>query len=198
MTIVSPLTDEHDWRILLSHILRQAIEDYVKLQHPTWRKKKYLHEAWLDAVEMLFNPDYRFSQIQNDDNKDMSLNDFLQSMMQVEYVDSKKLQEYAIKQAERYWEQKQVDTLAIPDHVLVSGNVYTLLHTDTTDYSIDYDKKTIHLNREPTEINQRTLMAASLELVCFHSDISIAKIKRQELQVALFDLLKINNTFQSS
>jgi hypothetical protein len=50
--------DEHDYKRLLRAILVHAMDDYVKLQHPKNRRKKYLREAFSSAVDMFFDSEY--------------------------------------------------------------------------------------------------------------------------------------------
>ena len=61
--------DVKDYRLLLGHIIKQAIDDYIKLQHPKFRQKKYLHETFLDAVDMFFDPEYRFAYLKTTKKK---------------------------------------------------------------------------------------------------------------------------------
>ena len=42
--------DLEDLKTLFKVIVRQAIDDYVKLMHPCWRKKKELKDAFITEV----------------------------------------------------------------------------------------------------------------------------------------------------
>ena len=59
-------TAREDWETLLMAILTQAMNDYVKLQHPKYRKKKYLQDAFDSAVKMLFDDTFEFMYLKNE------------------------------------------------------------------------------------------------------------------------------------
>ena len=188
--------DTEDGKVLLQHILRQAIDDYIKLQHPKYRRKKYLQEAFHNAIDMFFDTEYRFLHIQNDEGDDMSIEDFLRATTNGRRTEIEKLQEYVVEQANEYWDNKDLDTLTIPDTVIAYGNVYSVTHRDEPGYVVDYDKREIHTAKYPTGANQDLFLQAIVELACYHKDIRISRQKREELGHGLFSLLKVNNCFQ--
>jgi hypothetical protein len=188
--------DLEDWAILLRQILRQTIEDYVKLQHPTWRNKKYLHEAWLDSVDMFFDSEYRFAEIKNSEGECMNLKEFLKSITGVTRYSISELQNFVIQEAAKYWKTKESLMFFLPEQLQVEGNVYSLLHSDAAGYNIDYDKKEISLNKRDQLLAQKLLLSICFELTCYHNDIALSKDKRNQLGDGLFRLLQINDGFK--
>lgn len=188
--------DQEDWRVLLRHVLRQAIDDYIKLQHPRYRQKKYLQEAFQNAVDMFFDPDYRFGFIQNDEDTDMSLEDFLIDALDTQRVDTDKLRSYVAESAAEYWREKSMDTIFIPDMFCVEGHVYDVVHKPEGDYFFDYEAKELHINKKQESKNEQDFVLAMCEALCYHLDLRISKRNREEISKGLYRLLKVNNALR--
>lgn len=189
------LIDEKDVVVLCTNILRQAIDDYSKLAHPKQRRKKYLEEAYQNAVNMFFDSAYKMIAFKNDDDEDMSLEDFIKRVLESERVDLDRLRDHVINQAVEYWETKDIRTVVIPSSVYVNGHVYQTSHHED-DYKVDYDEKVIYLNRDDSNSeNQEGFVAAVHEIVCYHEDITISKQQREQLSRAWFRVLRVNNCF---
>ena len=122
------LIDEQDFSTLLKAILRQAIDDYIKLMHPKYRRKKYLQEAFLNAVDMFFDKEYIMLNFENEEGLDMSLRDFLEAILDTKRPDIKKLQDHVVKSAAEFWKEKHMNVLNIPDTLMVSGYVFKVFH----------------------------------------------------------------------
>src|SRR5687767_2012363 len=108
------IIDEQDWRNLLVTILNQTIDDYIKLQHPASRNRKYLQEFYLTAIAFLFDDSYTLSNIKNGFNEDMSVPDLNSEVMDTDKPDMKRLRQYAIQQTKEYWENKNMPVI---DHI---------------------------------------------------------------------------------
>lgn len=192
---MSDVIDHHDFGKLLAAIIRQALDDYIKLQHPKYRKKKYLIEAYEQAVDMFFDDDYRFLAIQNDDGDDMSLRDMVQAALKSNRVDIQKIRDHAINQAVEFWDQKQIKTIEIPESLQINGHVYRVQHHDEPGYVVDYNNKVLTLNKQPGSENEECLVAAAFEIMLYHEDIAIKKVSLKRMSKAWFRTLKINNCF---
>lgn len=188
--------DVEDYRILLQNILRQATEDYVKLQHPKYRKKKYLQEAFEDAVDMLFDPSYRFSLLKNEIEQDMSLVDFLCDMVDSNRVKISNLQQFVIDEAKQYWKEKPMNTINIPDMFCIEGEVYDICHEDIETYYFDYDKKELYINKHQTDENEEQFVMAIAEALCYHLELKISKRTREEFSKGLYRALKVNDALR--
>lgn len=192
--------DAHDVQRLHEMILKQAMEDYVKLQHPRTRSKQYLQEAFQHAVDMLFDSTYRFLYLKNDDGGELSLAEMMTTILHKETVDLNKLRNHLIKDAEMFWAAKDIKTLDIPDDIVVDGHIYMVLPIEDDaiedSYRIDYDKKEIYLNKNSSDsTNQEALCLAMIELVAHHDDVKVSGVALDRLGRGLFRLLRMNNCF---
>jgi hypothetical protein len=190
------LLDEKDVVVLCTNILRQAIDDYSKLAHPNQRKKKYLEEAYQNAVNMFFDQTYRLIAFKNENDQDMSLEDFVKTILESDRVDLDKLRKHVVDQAIEYWNTKEVNTLIIPSSVYINGHVYQTSHSEDDTYQVDYDEKTIYLNRDDSNSeNQEMFVKAVHEIICYHEEIVISKQQRDILARGWFRTLRLNNCF---
>lgn len=189
------IIDHHDFGKLLSAIIRQALDDYIKLQHPKYRQKKYLIEAWDQAVDMFFDDEYRFLAIQNDDGDDMSLRDMVKTALKSDRADIQKLRDYAIQEALEFWDNKDIKTLDIPETVQVSGHVYKVRHTEDSNYVIDFTEKILTLDKRPGIHNEERFINAVFEIMMYYEEIPIKKTNMKSMSKAWFRMLKVNNCF---
>lgn len=188
--------DTVDSEVLLRHILRQAIDDYIKLQHPKFRQKKYLQEAFQDAVDMFFDPDYRFMHIKNEDGNDMSLPELLKQANYGRQSQSDRLKAYIVKESKIYWQNKELSALTIPDTMPICGHVYSVIHEDLPGYRVDYESHDLYLNKQQSSDSEETLIQAVTEILCYHEDLAISRVKREKLGKSLYATLKVNNSFR--
>ena len=186
------LMDPEDYKILLHKILAQAIEDYIKLQHPSFRDKKYLQEAFEASVDMFFDSEYRFLFLKNELGEDMSLRDMVGILIDNSSADMQKLRDYVIEEARIFWETKIMRIVYVPDSFIYDGHVYDVQHTDS-EPSIDYEKKIIVLNKKLDSESEELFLKLSIEVLCHHE--GIKKKLADKLGRALFRMLKINSCF---
>jgi hypothetical protein len=190
------MIDEQDLSKLLSAIVRQAMDDYIKLQHPKYRKKKYLTEAFHEAIDMFFDDTYLFGSIPNEDGFDMSFIDMLKTTLKTEHVDINKIRDHVIVEASSFWDTKVIKTVDIPSTLQVNGHVYNIEHTeDSGSYTVDYDEKILTLNRLPDSTNEETFVEAVFEIVLYHESIPMKTNHIDKLSKAWFRTLKLNNCF---
>lgn len=188
--------DKGDYKTLLVAILRQAIDDYVKLLHPRYRRKKYLQEAWQDAIDMFFDSNYRMLRLKNEMGEDMSIKDLIAIVLESEQADISQLQNHVIDEAVAFWEDKPVRTIEIPDTVVVNGHVYYIYHTEEDSCTTDLDEKTVTLNKNSKDSeNEERFIQALMELALHHEDITMSKKNVESLSKAWFRILRLNNCF---
>ncbi len=191
--------DEQDWRNLLVTILNQTIDDYVKLQHPASRNRKYLQEFYLTAIAFLFDDTYTLENIKNGFNEDMSVPDLISEVMDTDKPNMKRLRQYAINQTKEYWENKNMPVIDhIPDTVCISGETYMVQHAHISSFAIDHEAKTIVLDKHTSDTNKTNFLKACMTVIIEQEDLSNAKITAaavSKLTKALAWLLKVNNCF---
>jgi hypothetical protein len=191
-------TAREDWETLLMAILTQAMNDYVKLQHPKYRKKKYLQEAFDSAVKMLFDDTFEFMYLKNEYGDHMSLSDLLSNFISEKNMDLEKLRAHVINDAKIFWENKLLNVLDIPESFIYDGHVYDTIHTDD-DCEIDYLNKKIYIDKENNNSDiQQVFIKAAVEIMLYHEEIPIAKKNIDLLAKAFFRMLKVNSCFLAS
>ena len=192
-------TDEQDHSKLLAAITRQAIDDYIKLQHPKYRKKKYLIEAYHQAIDMFFDNSYRFMFIPNDDGDDMSFLEMLRATLKTEHVKIHKIRDHVIAEALAFWDTKTIKTVDIPETLQINGHVYRIHHTeDVGSYTVDYLEKILTINKLPDSTNEELFVEAVFEILMYHEDIPIKPQHLAQLSKGWFRTLKLNNCFTGS
>lgn len=191
-------TAREDWETILMAILTQAMNDYVKLQHPKYRRKKYLQEAFDSAVRMLFDDTFEFMYLKNDLGDDMSLPDLLSNFISEKNMDLEKLRTHVISEAKLFWENKLLNVLEIPESFIYDGHVYDTIHTDD-ECKVDYISKSIHIDKDNSNSDtQQVFIKAAVEIMLYHEEIPIAKKNIDILAKGFFRMLKVNSCFLQS
>ena len=190
------LEEPEDHKRLLYAILRQAIDDYVKLQHPKFRSKKYLQEAFSSSVDLLFDSSYRMLHVKDEYGQDLSLKDLITSLMKDDRNDLTKLRNHAIEQACEFWENKFIRTLEIPRNFVCNGHVYTVHHNDEEGYLIDFCKKEIYLDKQCGSSSEEMFLTAIFQIVLKHENILLgSKEIENKIASGIFKILKVNSCF---
>lgn len=186
------MNGHEDFQKLMSAILRQAMDDYVKMQHPRRRRKKYEKEAFWSARDLLWKPEYLLN-INDPEGKAMDLEELAKAAADRENVKIESLQNYLLEESERYWSEKKLKTVNIPEDVVVSGHVYEVRH-QYGPLNIDYDEKIISINKTGP-VAEEEFMQAMLDLTCHHDEIKTSAKARKQLGKAIYRLMRINNCF---
>lgn len=185
-----------DYKILLFHILTQAMDDYVKLQHPKSRNKEYLQEAFDDAVDMFFDKQYSMLLVPDSEGKPITLKSLFQELIEDDTVALDKLKGYVIEQAYEYWNKRELNVVVIPESFIYQGHVYQVFHSEDEDeFEIDFKAKTITLNKENNTDNQEKFIQAMTQVVFYHEDVSIAPVKLAQVGKGIFQALRMNTCF---
>lgn len=192
-------TAEEEYKILLLAILKQAMDDYIKLQHPRFRKKKYLQEAFDSAVSLFFDDEHRFLYLKNNEGDYMSMKDLLSYFVSDKNMDIEKLRTHLIQEGKIFWENKFLNVIDIPESFIYDGHVYSIYHADDDFPVIDYQEKTITMNKDSTNSdNQQAFVKAAVEVMLYHEEIPISKKYIDQLSKAFFRMLKVNSCFLES
>ena len=192
-------TAREDWETILMAILTQAMNDYVKLQHPKYRRKKYLQEAFDSAVRMLFDDTFEFMYLKNDLGDDMSLPDLLSNFISEKNMDLEKLTNARNKRSKNcFGKINFLNVLEIPESFIYDGHVYDTIHTDD-ECKVDYISKSIHIDKDNSNSDtQQVFIKAAVEIMLYHEEIPIAKKNIDILAKGFFRMLKVNSCFLQS
>lgn len=198
---MSELADtEREYKRLLLAILRKGMDDYVKLQHPRYRKKKYLQDAFESSIAMFFDDSYRFLHLKNEDGEEMSLADLLSWFITEKNMDIETLRTHLIQDAKVFWENKLLNAIDIPDSFIYDGHAYSIIHSEVSgDYDIDYEAKEIFLNQDSDNSdNQEIFVHAATEVMLYHEDIRLPKKEIPQLGKAFYKMIRVNSCFIES
>lgn len=189
--------DKQDLKRLMHAILKQAMDDYIKLQHPITRKKKYMQEAFDSAVEMFFDSEYSFMYVKDEEDNMMSLKDLVYELMGDDRVQVDKIKDHVINSARTFWENKFVNTIDIPDSLVFDGHVYSVYHTDDNDEAnIDFKNKILTVNKDSScSENQQQFIQMCIKIICYHEEYKISASVIDKLGNSVFKLMKMNSCF---
>ena len=191
-------TARDDYKTILMAVLTQAMNDYVKLQHPKYRKKKYLQDAFDSSVTMLFDDTFSFLYLKNEDGESMSLKDLLSYFISEKNMDLKKLRTHVIDEAKLFWENKLLNVLEVPQSFIYDGHVYDTVHSEEK-CEVNYLEKTIYINKEINNSDiQQAFINCAVEVMLYHEEIPISKKNLQALSRGFFRMLKVNSCFLES
>jgi hypothetical protein len=189
--------DAYDRKILLNAVLKQAMDDYIKLQHPKFRKKKYMQEAFDSAVEMFFDSSFSFMHLKDENMDSISLKEMISQLMNDDRIDIDNIKEHVINEARAFWEVKLLRTLYIPDSFIFDGHVYSIYHTDDNEDSmIDFDQKTITVNKDVSNSeNQQFFMKLCIQVISHHEEYIVPSATLDKLSNSIFKMLRMNSCF---
>ena len=173
------------------------MDDYIKLQHPKFRKKKYMQEAFDSAVEMFFDSSFAFMHLKDENMDSISLKEMISQLMNDDRIDLNDIKEHVISEARTFWEVKLVRTLYIPDSFIFDGHVYSVYHTDDNEDSmIDFDQKTITVNKDVSNSeNQQFFMKLCIQVISHHEEYIMPSATLDKLGNSLFKMLRMNSCF---
>jgi len=187
--------EPEDYKRLLFAIIRQASDDYIKLQHPKFRNKKYLQEAFSSAVELFFDPSYRLLHLKDNFDDDLSLKDLVSHLMDDDRSDLQLLQKHLIQQADQFWNQKYMRTIEIPENFIYAGHVYSVYHFRKKKPEVDFQKKEIYINKKIPS-SEKDFLSIALLVVSKHEDMDKELLPmKNKLSESLFKMLKVNSCF---
>jgi hypothetical protein len=198
-------TFHDDFKAVVTAIFDQSRDDYIKLQHPSYRREKYLFEDFLNSVAMFFDPSFEFEHLVDEDGQQMNLRSMVDVLLDGYGRKYKSVQDYLIKASKDFWENKKMAVVDSPSTIQIDGHVYFVEHSDSArddevdGYSIDLENKVINLNRNTDDsVNQELFVQALIQLIFHHEEINISREKLRAIGRALFRLLKMNDCFTGS
>lgn len=184
---------KEDYQKLMSAVLRQGIDDYVKLQHPKHRQRKHEKEAFATAVDLFWDEDYELN-ILDDESKFHTLKTLCMAASGRENIEVDNLKRAIVAQSKDYWKKKSMNTINIPEQFVVGGHVYDVEHHEGETASVDYETKTIVMDTE-NETAEEQFLKAVLNIACHTYEIRASASARRQIGEALFQMMKVNNCF---
>lgn len=184
----------NDMKKLKLAILNQSIQDYIKLQHPKYRSKKYLEESFIYSVNMFFDPCYSFLYFFNEDGEHESTLEFIRSATEAYIKDLQPMKTYLKKESIKHWKNKEMKTFKIPNYLVYNGIVYNLLMHEKEKFSIDYEKNQIFLNKKDKNAESQFIYIF-LEIAKKEHSIRMSKKDQKVLSEEIYSFLKMNKMY---
>lgn len=185
-----------NYRNIIRAVIENAMSDYIKLQHPANRKKKYLQESLIVATAMFFDKSFRFTIFTNSDGSKMSLQDALEfSMGRTPSIQFKFINNL-LKEMESYWWEKHFQNIKIPNDVSICGKLYFIKLKPETECNTDYNNENllIFLNKDD-KFKDRKLINTILKIIVELNNINIEEEDFEKLSKSLYLLIKVNGGF---
>lgn len=182
-----------DMKKLKLAVLNQSVQDYIKLQHPKYRAKKYLEESFIYCVNMFFNEDYRFMYFLDDFGNSLNTKDFIQSASSAYIKNLKPMKKYLKEESIKYWNDKYMKTFTIPPYIVFEGIVYNLLMSET-ETRIDWSKNEIFFNKKEKNAEE-TFISLFVEIMKKEHKLKITKKQSAMISKSILNFLKMNKLY---
>lgn len=153
-----------DYKKIIAAIVEQSMMEYIKLQHPKARKKKYLLNAFANAIDIFFLPSYTFAYFFNSDGSNMNLHDLIIQVTDTSSPNLEEMKKHLIHSAYEHWSKKYVPTLTIPDCLIYKGHVYVIEHSDSN-HSVNHEEKSIQMNRQQNLENEKIFVEIVFNII---------------------------------
>lgn len=188
--------DKSEYKAIVKAIIDNALVDYVKLQHPNNRKKKFLQNAYINSIALLFDNSFKFDFSSQYTGDLLKLDEALAMLMDGQLASIPKTRQHVISETVEYWTEKHFQDLIIPKTVNVCGYVYFIRYLEVEKSYVDKEKFLIVLIKNSKD-NDRYFVKHVLDLILYQVNIEINKSEALELQKYIYLFLKINGCFSN-
>lgn len=196
----------NDWESLLKGVINQVMDDYIRLQHPSKRDQIYLKEAFASAISCLWDEDYiiEWPSIEEDEILSISFREILNhrfGLTEINRDEAHKInigliQEECISNAKKYWIDKNLEIINIPDFLVFEGRAFSIWKTEE-ESNVDFDNMIINLKDiDDARVQNIEFIKLSLKIGCYYKDSSIKEKQLEELAEITYELLRMNSCFR--
>jgi hypothetical protein len=183
-----------DYEKLLKVVLDAALVDFIKLQHPRNRTKKYLEEALDTSVELFFDPDFRFEYFfnQDDPNEKYSLKEALIRLLKTRNISMTKVKNHVVNESISYWWEKNFHDIKVPTKVNLAGKVFYIVNSKQE--RIDYENNKLYFACKK-EAADRVYFKLCLKVLIKESNLDFTDEQLELFYKYFYLFLKINDAF---
>jgi hypothetical protein len=185
-----------EYRAILKAIIDNAIVDYVKLQHPNNRKKKYLQNAYINSIALLFDDSFKFDFSSQHSGDLLKLEEALTILMDGQLASINKTQQHVLDNTIDYWLNKHFQDLNIPKTINICGNVYFIRYSEVQIAYVDYKNYLIVLIKNNKD-NDRFFVNLAFDIILNKTNTTLKEINEIEIKKFLYLFLKMNGCFTS-
>jgi hypothetical protein len=189
-------TSQDDYQLLAEKVLLQAMLDFVRLQHPAHRDRRYLLEAFMDAADMFYDPDYVVGEFVDDDGNPVGLEGFLKIATDRDRTNISGLHKYLRRSSLEHWKPEEKEILVkIPSIFTVKSIPWYTEHHENDTHEIDFDERIVYINKK-TAIGQQQFVEAILDILWDILEVKIPGKARKEFSCLLYETLVINDNLK--
>lgn len=186
-----------EYRSLIKAIIDNGIIDYIKLQHPNNRKKRYLQEAYYTSIALFFDDSFRLDLFVDQDGAPLCLENALKIIVDGQLASAQKAREYLIQETIVYWHEKNFQNLSLPKTINIAGKTYFICNTKSEEPHIDLEKYILYLNFSKKEVD-RDFTNLCLTLILSECGINLKTSSLVLLNKFFYLFLKINGCFTAN
>lgn len=183
--------EAEDYEKLAVQVFRQLVDDYCHLQDPNVRKRPETRKAFLTAIDMVWDEDFRLLHFLNDDQLPMCLEEFLCIAADRGNVDIEAFRRYLTDETNKYFHEKNLDMFKIPEVIMICGVPYNIVN-DECDSFVDYEARDILIKIEQTDAFFKKFFELMMEVICFHEDLKTSAVARKTLSMHVFETIRLN------
>lgn len=183
-----------DYKKLIKAVIDYSVTSYVKLQHPSNRSRKSLHEDFLTTLDIFFDEDYTFENfVDLENNLPMTTKQMISFLLGGVQASMTKTQTHIIEQSIEYWWTKHFHDMKVPSIFTIAGKVWKVKNSPHNKF-IDWDNNIIYTSVK-SQGADRDFYRFTLLILLKECDIDIPEDKIEVFFKFFYLLLKVNNAF---
>jgi hypothetical protein len=194
--MLKDIDPDDDYEKLLKVVLDAALVDFIKLQHPKNRNKKYLEEALDTSVELFFDPDFRFEYFfhQDDPQRKYSLKEVLIKLLNTRRISMEKVKQHVVDESISYWWEKNFHDIKIPAKINLAGKVFYIVNSKQE--QIDFENNKLYFASKKLGAD-RVFFKLCLKVLIVESGLDFTDEQLEYFYKYFYLFLKINDAFST-
>lgn len=185
---------QNDHKILVKAVVDNSLTDYIKLQHPANRKKRYLQEAFVTSIAMFFDDSFTFNMFMNEYGKPMSLTDAIVYSNDTYKFSLKAYKENVLEETREYWWAKHFRNIRIPNDISINAQMYFIKYNKEKAREIDNKNYLIYLDKAD-RMSDRHFIHSCLLIMLDSNKIVLEDEDIDKLSKTLYLFIKMNGGF---
>ena len=183
-----------DYKKLIKAVMDYSVTSYVKLQHPSNRKTKSLHQDFLITLDLFYDENYSFENfLHPDHHKKMNTKDMITFLLDGVIASMDATRKHIVTQAVDYWWDKNFHDIPVPEIITLAGKVWKVKNSPKNVF-IDHENLRIYIPTK-AKYSDRTFFKFVLEILLAESEIELTEVEFEKFHKLFYLLLKVNNAF---
>jgi hypothetical protein len=201
----------NEWQRLIKGVLKNLMDDFIRLQHPSARDEQGCKEAFQMSLAALYDIDYRISWPGPEGTDlELSFRELLAQRFGLDNIDRREIQRInidplrkeLIQEALAYWKNRKTSIVDPPDFISYKGESYSVWPVSGAkdDTSIDTEACIAYVLTDKDKPRgpkfQHEFLRATFMLVNEKEDLSLTEDQIEELSKAYYEILRMNGCFR--